>query len=165
MSAALEARRAGVNVVLLEERPALGGQIYKRFGQGFRVADGDRAGHEQRDGGSLIAAVERSGTDVRTGTVVWGIWGKTIAMQSGERDWGTIEADTIIVAAGARDRPVAFPGWTLPGGHDRGCGQVVGGDADAGVARTAHPDGRLWATGARVLSPAARLWCQRRRGP
>lgn len=115
MSAALEARRAGASVVLLEERKTLGGQIYKRPGSGFAVSDHRRAGHELRDGGSMIAAVERSGTDIRTGTVVWGIWGKTIAFQSGEHDSGTIEAKEIIVAAGARDRPVAFPGWTLPG--------------------------------------------------
>jgi thioredoxin reductase len=115
MSAALEARRAGVSVVLLEERPTLGGQIYKRFGSGFSVTDGRRVGHEHRDGGSMIKAVQRSGTDVRTSTVVWGIWGKTIAFQSEEQASGTIEAGEIIVAAGARDRPMAFPGWTLPG--------------------------------------------------
>lgn len=117
MAAALEADRSGLSVVLIEERPRLGGQIWKRFGAAFTVADAQRAGHEFRDGQAMIEAVERSGISVRTGTTTWGIWGTNVACTGAGTGGGPemIEARRIIVASGARDRPLAFPGWTLPG--------------------------------------------------
>ena len=115
LAAAIEARRAGVSVTILEERSSLGGQIYKQFAPGFSVVDPEEAGHEYRDGRQLIDAAERSGAEVRSGAVVWGIWDKQVAWVQDETSAGVIEAACIILAPGARDRPVAFPGWTLPG--------------------------------------------------
>jgi thioredoxin reductase len=115
IAAALEARRAGVSVCVLEERPSLGGQIYKRFPEAFAVADDKRAGAEYRVGRPLIDALERSGADVRTNCLVWGMWDKRIAYVNDEATSGVIDASCVVLAPGARDRPVAFPGWTLPG--------------------------------------------------
>ena len=56
LSAAIEARRAGVgSVVVLDEGTAPGGQIFRRYGPGFSVIDPSKAGHEYRDGQALIA--------------------------------------------------------------------------------------------------------------
>lgn len=115
LSAAIEARRAGVSVTILEERSTLGGQIFKQFGPGFSVVDPDHVSAEYRRGRRLIDDAERSGTDIRSGAVVWGIWDKQIAFVQDETRAGVIDAVTIILATGARDRPLAFPGWTLPG--------------------------------------------------
>ncbi len=38
---------------------------------------------------------------------------------------GTIGAKAIIIATGARDRPVAFPGWTLPGVFTAGAAKTL----------------------------------------
>jgi Thioredoxin reductase len=115
MAAAIEARRAGVSVCILEDRPALGGQIHKQFAPGFSVVDASHAGHEYRDGRALIDAVEQSGADIRTDAVVWGIWDKRIAVVRDDATSGFVDATYIVLAPGARDRPMAFPGWTLPG--------------------------------------------------
>jgi thioredoxin reductase len=116
MAATIEARRAGVkSVCILDEGISLGGQVYRRFGPGFTVSDHHAAGHEFRDGQTLIDATMASGADIRTSTVVWGIWGKRVAYVRDDVSAGTIEACAIIIATGARDRPVAIPGWTLPG--------------------------------------------------
>jgi len=116
MAAAIEARRAGVkSVVILDEGLSLGGQVYRRFGPGFTVTDPRAAGHEFRDGQALIEETLASGIDIRTGSVVWGIWDKRLAYVRDGVSTETIEAGAIILATGARDRPVAFPGWTLPG--------------------------------------------------
>jgi thioredoxin reductase len=116
MAAAVEARRAGVeSVCILDEGISLGGQVYRRFGPGFTVSDQHAAGREFRAGQTLIDEAMASGADIRTSTVVWGIWDKRIALVRDDVSASTIEARAIIIATGARDRPVAIPGWTLPG--------------------------------------------------
>jgi NADPH-dependent 2,4-dienoyl-CoA reductase/sulfur reductase-like enzyme len=115
LSAAIEARAAGVSVVLLDEGPEPGGQIFRRYGPGFTVSDSHAAGHEFEDGDALIGRARESGTDIRCRTVVWGAWGKTLAYVSDENASGVIEARAIVIATGARDRAITFPGWTLPG--------------------------------------------------
>ena len=114
--AAIEARRAGVgSVVVLDEGIAPGGQIFRRYGPGFSVTDPHAAGHEYSDGHALIAEAQASGADIRSSAVVWGAWEKKLAFVSNESTPGVIEAKAIIIATGARDRAVAFPGWTMPG--------------------------------------------------
>lgn len=116
LSAAIAARRAGVpSVVVLDEGLAPGGQIFRRYGPGFTITDPHSAGHEYRDGAALIAAAEASGAEIRARTVVWGAWERTLACVSNEERAYTLTARAIVVATGARDRAVAFPGWTLPG--------------------------------------------------
>jgi D-hydroxyproline dehydrogenase subunit alpha len=46
---------------------------------------------------------------------VWGVFDhNTLALSDGERSYMLV-TDRIILATGAYDRPIAFPGWTLPG--------------------------------------------------
>lgn len=126
MTAAIEARRAGVkSVCILDEGIAPGGQIFRRYGPGFSVTDPHAAGHEYEDGQALIEAARASGAEIRSSTVVWGIWNKRIAYVSDETQSGTIDAAAIILATGARDRPVAFPGWTLPGVFTAGAAKTL----------------------------------------
>ena len=127
MAAALEARRAGVrSICVLDEGRALGGQIYRRFAPAFRVVDAHRVGHEFLEGQELIEAVGRTGVEVRAGTMVWGVWDKRIAwVQEEAMTSGVIDARVIVLATGARDRPVAFPGWTLPGVMTAGAAKAL----------------------------------------
>jgi D-hydroxyproline dehydrogenase subunit alpha len=115
MAAALEARRAGVAVALLEERSALGGQIYRATPAAFSVSSEERAGAEHREGARMVDAVTKSGADIRTNSVVWGIWDRRVAYVRADQEAAVVDADRLILATGARDRAVAFPGWTLPG--------------------------------------------------
>lgn len=126
LSAAIEARRGGVeSVVVLDEGPAPGGQIFRRYSSGFAVTDAHAAGHEYTDGERLIAEARASGAEIRSQTMVWGVWDKRIAfVAEGERA-GVIDARALIVAPGARDRPVAFPGWTLPGVITAGAAKIM----------------------------------------
>jgi D-hydroxyproline dehydrogenase subunit alpha len=126
MNAAIEARRAGVrSVCILDEGVAPGGQIFRRYGPGFSVTDPHAAGHEYVDGQALIGDARASGAEIRSSTVVWGIWDKRIAYVSDEAKSGAMDAKAIVIATGARNRPIAFPGWTLPGVFTAGAAKTL----------------------------------------
>lgn len=115
MAAALAASEAGAQVTLVDERPALGGQVYKQSSPAFEVADEARQGVQSRRGRQMIAAVMDSAVEVLTDTVVWAIWGREAFICRSDSEVRRILASAIIIAPGAYDRPVPFPGWTLPG--------------------------------------------------
>jgi thioredoxin reductase len=105
MSAALAAAAGGADVCLIDERKALGGPPHA---VGRRGADT----HVARD---LAAAIAQSQIDTHLATVVWGLWDRQVALVANGRDSGVVEAERLIIATGAYERPVVFPGWTLPG--------------------------------------------------
>lgn len=116
MAAAIEAARAGLACTLIDEGQRLGGQIYRQPPYGFRVRDARALGHDHARGEALRAELGAVGerVEVRPGTSVIGVWGRDVAWVSGEAS-GTISAERMVIATGAYDRPVPFPGWTLPG--------------------------------------------------
>ncbi|MBV9169127.1 MAG: FAD-dependent oxidoreductase [Chloroflexi bacterium] len=59
--------------------------------------------------------VRAGGTDVRPNTSAWGIWGRTVATYSSGGRAERISADYVLLATGARPRPVIFPGWRTAG--------------------------------------------------
>jgi len=126
MAAAIEAARAGLACTLVDEGPRLGGQIYRQPPAGFRVRDARALGRDHARGEALrdelAAAGER--VDVRPGTSVVGIWGRDVAWVAGDAS-GTITAEQLVLATGAYDRPVPFPGWTLPGVLTAGGAQAL----------------------------------------
>jgi NADPH-dependent 2,4-dienoyl-CoA reductase/sulfur reductase-like enzyme len=125
MAAAVEAAAAGLSVTVVDERVSLGGQIYKRLGPGFEVDDPHAIGRDYAAGSALIAAAEASGAEIRLRTSVVAFEGTTAIVCEDERHTSFIEAQRTILAPGAYDRPVAFPGWTLPGVLTAGGAQTL----------------------------------------
>ena len=115
--AALEAARYGVPTVLLEENHSLGGQVYRRLADDFTVASQKQPDKYYVKGTELIAELEqyRGKIELMDDAFVWGIFpDKEIAFLHGDK-LGTLKAQRLILAEGAYDRPIPFPGWTLPG--------------------------------------------------
>jgi len=125
LAASVEAARHGLSVIVFEERISLGGQIYKQFGPGFVVKNPSALGHDYRDGQELLAAVRKSTVVLRTDTSVLSIYADEIVVVSGDQKAETIRARRFILAPGAHDRPVVFPGWTLPGVITAGGAQTL----------------------------------------
>ncbi|WP_378144016.1 FAD-dependent oxidoreductase [Cnuibacter sp. UC19_7] len=119
MAAAATAAATGLDVVLIDERPTLGGQVYKQPGPGMRVTDAKEMGKQYRAGRALIDEVEASAATVLLRTSVVDLEpagdGWLAMAQTDGAAVEPIRARRVIVAAGANDRPVVFPGWTLPG--------------------------------------------------
>ncbi len=119
MSAARTASEAGLQVLLVDERATMGGQIYKQPGPGFVIEDPAAADRDTAYGRSLIAGVTASTAEVLLSTALvaiestGGIFSAVLVTDG--RPALTMLARRILLAPGAHDRPVAFPGWTLPG--------------------------------------------------
>lgn len=128
MAAAIEARRAGVpRVTLLDESTTLGGQIFRRLPAEFRVEVPSAMGVDYQKGQRLIDATRSIQAELLPDHVVWGAWeGRTKEIAAhGAGGSRVFSAPHVIVATGAYDRPVPFPGWTLPGVITAGGAQAM----------------------------------------
>jgi len=115
LAAAVEAAGAGLSVCVVDERPTFGGQIFKQPGRGFRVTSARALGHDYARGRRLIEAAEQSGATLLPRTSAVAIRGTSVVLVESGEHARAVEARRVIVAPGAHDRPVVFPGWTLPG--------------------------------------------------
>ena len=115
LTAALEAATAGAEVVLIDEYPTLGGQYYKQLPNGFRLTSAKAEGTELNEGAAAIDRLRASKVETLVGVLVWGIFeDRTLALYRSDAT-ERLRARQLILAPGAQEVPVAFPGWTLPG--------------------------------------------------
>jgi thioredoxin reductase len=73
----------------------------------------------------LIDAAERSGARLLLRTSAVSIVGTAVVLLEEGGYARTVEARRVLIAPGAHDRPVAFPGWTLPGVITAGGAQTL----------------------------------------
>jgi len=125
LAAAAEALDDGLRVALVDERPTVGGQIYKQFGLGFRVREPRRLGRDYTRGRRLIDAVERRPVRLLLRTSAVAIDGRRVVLVEEGARARRVSAERILLAGGAHDRPVVFPGWTLPGVLTAGGAQTL----------------------------------------
>ena len=125
LSAALAASNAGARVAVLDEYAEPGGQFHKQLSAEFSVPDRARLDAEYTKGDALLAAVRAAKVTVSNETLVWGAFdpGTLSVMRRGEA--GTVNARKIIVASGAFERTIPFPGWDLPGVMTPGGAQTL----------------------------------------
>lgn len=114
MGAAVSADQAGLSVLLVDEQTEPGGQIYraleKNAGRDSHLLDDDYCA-----GLPLIRALRESTVEYLPQTSVWNI---DKALQIDLLSDGQalrVCARHVILSAGAMERPVPIPGWTLPG--------------------------------------------------
>lgn len=121
LSAAIEAARAGAGVVVLDERDAAGGQYLKPLAA-HQAAHPDA---QHRRGDALRAEAAAAGVTMETGALVWGAFApdEVAAVLRGRAV--LFRPRQLLLAPGAHERPVALPGWTLPGVMTTGALQTL----------------------------------------
>lgn len=125
LSAALAAAGAGARVTVLDEYPQPGGQFYKQLAAEFNVPDRARLDEEYTRGDALLAAVRAAKVELWNETLVWGSFEPGTVSVTRKGVAGTVRARAIVVASGAYERAIAFPGWDLPGVMTPGGAQTL----------------------------------------
>ena len=112
LSAACAARACGLDVTLVDEQAAPGGQLFRNIETPMAQALLDPK--ERSAGLGLVKRFRESGATYYPGTTVWGLEPHRVSCtMNGKAE--ELAASHIIVAPGGMERPVPFPGWTLPG--------------------------------------------------
>ncbi len=115
LAAARTAARHGVRVLLVDDSRELGGSgIRPRPGAPGQLA-GNSPGRESHEVQPLVDAVTALGVELRLGTVAWDVSDQRTVSLATESTTERVVARALVLAPGAYDRPVPFPGWTLPG--------------------------------------------------
>lgn len=117
---------AGLRPVLLDEAARPGGQIYRQPPAGAERRPDAIYGLDAGRAVAIHAAVPalRDRMDHRPGTLVWNIFGNRLDT-IGPQGYGELAFDRLVLATGAMDRVIPFPGWTLPGVFTLGGAQIA----------------------------------------
>lgn len=114
MAAAVSADQAGLSVLMVDEQAEPGGQIYrsleKNVARNSHLLDEDYSA-----GRPLIEALRESSVDYLPQTSVWNLDNSLELDLLTDGQARRVEARHVILSAGAMERPVPIPGWTLPG--------------------------------------------------
>jgi thioredoxin reductase len=121
LAAAAAAVRAGCTVALVDAGPDLGGQYWRH-----RPGRLDRA--PARTTFAVLAEAARSGANHLAEHEVWTVGtdsrGFVVRAVNGSAD-RTLGAAAVVLATGAADRQLPFPGWELPGVFTAGGAQAL----------------------------------------
>jgi thioredoxin reductase len=125
LAAATEAARNGVEVVVYDENDRPGGQLFKQIHKFFGSRE-HRAMERGFDiGNSFLDEARDLGVEVSLKSVVLGIY-ENNALNVMIRDRiEPVKAERTLVATGASENMIPFPGWTLPGVIGAGAAQTM----------------------------------------
>jgi len=122
MWAAITARQHDLSVLVLDEQPTAGGQIFRNIEhlETYRNSDFRKLGPEYIPAGRLIKRFRACGAAYLPERSVWDMDNELIirvTTPGGGRNNSpsAFKARRILVATGAMERPMPLPGWTLPG--------------------------------------------------
>ncbi len=125
LSAAIEAAKNGVQVAVYDENDRPGGQLFKQIHKFF-------GSHEHRAmergfaiGKSLLEEARSLGVQVILDSVVMGIYENGTMNIMVKDHVEEVKGERILVATGASENMIPFPGWTLPGVIGAGAAQTM----------------------------------------
>lgn len=128
LSAAIELAKAGAKAAVIDENSKPGGQLFKQIHKFFGSSE-HLAGVRGYDiGARLLDETKKSGVELFLDAPVYGLFphpaGFMVSFLKEKRERAVI-GEKIILAAGAAENTLAFPGSTLPGVMGAGCAQTM----------------------------------------
>lgn len=124
MSAALEATRQGLSVVVLDEQSGPGGQIYRNVLQAD-ARSRSVLGEDYGAGAGLAAAFLQCGARYLANAAIWQVTPQRQVHFLIDGRAEVLQGLHVLIATGAFERPMPIPGWTLPGVMTAGAGQIL----------------------------------------
>ena len=125
LAAAALAAEAGADVLLVDDRAHPGGQFYKQPASPRHVLPSLSEDAQFVAGRALIERVERSGAKRLAATEIWGAFPPNEFAAANLGGSWMLRPKRTIVAAGAFERGLPLPGWTLPGAMTTGAAQTL----------------------------------------
>jgi thioredoxin reductase len=125
LCAAYEAASAGAEVLLIDENHTAGGQLFKQLHKFFGSSAHQAGERGFLIGEKLLEQVKSEGVTIWLSTVVYGIQSDLTLGVIHEGEHIVVRAKRIIVATGAKENYLAFPGSTLPGVMGAGAAQTM----------------------------------------
>ncbi|AHG62962.1 NAD(P)/FAD-dependent oxidoreductase [Advenella mimigardefordensis] len=112
------------SVIVLDEQPQAGGQIWRNI---THTTSGlaDILGPDYTAGASVAGQFAASGAQHLRGATVWNLTRERQLHYLHQGKSYSLTADAVILATGAMERPFPIPGWTLPGVMGAGAAQVL----------------------------------------
>ncbi|MGO4408288.1 FAD-dependent oxidoreductase [Bosea sp. RAF48] len=141
MAAAVTARRHGLSVRVADDQPAPGGQIWRGIETVAASPRLARLGEAYGAGVDRAAAFRACGALYEPQSQLWQIEPGFRAFLTRDGQARGVTASAVILATGAQERPVPFPGWTLPGVLTVGAAQILLKTADS------VPEKPVWIAG------------------
>ena len=125
LSAAIEAAKRGLKVVVFDENEKPGGQLFKQIHKFFGSKEHKAKVRGFVIGEELLAEADKAGVEVELNATVVGMYqDKEIVVRKGEEVFH-YKGNAIIIATGAAENMVTFDGWTLPGVIGAGAAQTM----------------------------------------
>jgi NADPH-dependent 2,4-dienoyl-CoA reductase/sulfur reductase-like enzyme len=115
LAAAGFALEYGLTVTLLDDNPTPGGQYFRQPPPALRRDVTTRQDQDHRRAAVLFEVLAHARLRHLPDAVVWDAPEPGVLAFAGGRESGRVRAAVTILATGAVERAVPFPGWTLPG--------------------------------------------------
>ena len=125
LAGAIEAARHGVSVVVYDENDRPGGQLFKQIHKFFGSKEHRAQERGFTIGKGLLEEAIRLGVRVSLNSVVLGVYENGALNVMVEDQMEQVRAHRLLVATGASENMIPFPGWTLPGVIGAGAAQTL----------------------------------------
>jgi NADPH-dependent 2,4-dienoyl-CoA reductase/sulfur reductase-like enzyme len=130
LAAAIEAAKAGAEVLLVDLNIKAGGQLFKQIHKFFGSSEHHSGVRGTDIGKILLKEAEDSGVEIWLGSTVIGLFpGNKVAIEKGydseNKTMITVLAKKIVVATGGSENAVRFKNWTMPGVMGAGAAQTM----------------------------------------
>lgn len=125
LSAAIEAAKRGIEVIVFDENEKPGGQLFKQIHKFFGSKEHRAKIRGFVIGQQLLEEADKLGVTVDLNSTVIGLYQDKEVVVKKDDKITHYKADSIIIATGAAENMVTFPGWTLPGVIGAGAAQTM----------------------------------------
>lgn len=125
LSAAIEAARRGMSVIVFDENHKPGGQLFKQIHKFFGSKEHKAKIRGFNIGTELLKEASDAGVIVKLDATVTGIFENKEVTVNHDGLIHHYKSDSVIIATGAAENMVPFEGWTLPGVIGAGAAQTL----------------------------------------
>ena len=125
LMAALEVAKRGGSVTVLDENLRPGGQLFKQIHKFFGSEEHHAKERGIDIGTNLLEESKKAGVEIILNSTVIGFFEPNILTYVQGNRLNDIRGKKVVIAAGASENPLVFPGWTLPGVMGAGAAQTL----------------------------------------